>query len=106
MYTGCMINFVKTEDGYVFSQDTNEIAIGSYDNGNFCLIFNDDIVTFSNAMQAYCHLRSTLEPGVAKPETLELINTPARAIDNLSKYRYNEILKDVTCEVFHATLCN
>lgn len=104
MYNGLMIKFTTTEDGYIFLQNSTEVAIGSYSTGNFHLIFGDDVLTFSNAMQAYTHLRSTLEPSIVSAETLRLINTPARAIDNLSKYKYNSALEHVTKEVFYATV--
>jgi hypothetical protein len=102
-----MIKFQETKDGYVFSRGTNVLAVGVYEEGAFHLLHDDKLLNFNNAMMAFCYLRNAYEPDTpVKPETLALINTPARAIDNMSKFKYNEILKDIPKEVFHANLPN
>lgn len=98
-----MIKFTETNDGYVFTIDNEALAIGIHEQGQFHLLHKDTMVSFGNAMQAFCHLRSIYEPSVASPKTLEMFNTPARAIDNMSKYSDNAILKDMPIDVFHAT---
>lgn len=101
-----MIKFQETVDGYVFSLNTKVLAVGVYERGEFHLLHDDKLLNFSNAMMAFSYLRNVYEPSNPKPETLALINTPSRAIDNMSKYKYNEILKDIPKEVFHANLSN
>jgi hypothetical protein len=101
-----MIKFQETVDGYVFSLNTKVLAVGVYERGEFHLLHDDKLLNFSNAMMAFSYLRNVYEPSDPKPETLALINTPSRAIDNMSKYKYNEILKDIPKEVFHANLSN
>ncbi len=101
-----MITFDQTEDGYVFIKNSEAIAVGVYENSNFCLFHKDDLSIFDNSMQAYVHLRSIYEPKVARPDVLALFTTPSRAIDNMSKFKDNEYLKDIPKEVFHANLPN
>jgi hypothetical protein len=99
-----MLKFNETPDGYIFSLDNKHLAVGVYEQGVFHLLHDDQLVTYSNAMQAFSHLRSIYEPSVASPKTMELFLTPSRPIDNMSKYRDNVILKDMPSEVFHAHL--
>lgn len=101
-----MIKFKETPDGYVFSLNNKHLAVGAYEQGCFHLLHEDELLSYSNAMQAFSHLRSIYEPSTPRPETMELLLTPARAIDNMSKFKYNEILKDIPKEVFHANLPN
>ena len=101
-----MLKFNETPDGYIFSLNNKHLAVGVYEQGVFHLLHDDKLVSYNNAMQAFSHLRSIYEPFVASPKTLELLNTPARAIDNMSKFKYNEILKDIPKEVFHANFSN
>ena len=99
-----MLKFNETPDGYIFSLDNKHLAVGVYEQGGFHLLHNDQLQTYSNAMQAFSHLRSIYEPSTPQPSTMELFLKPARAIDNMSKFKYNEILKDIPKEVFHANL--
>ena len=101
-----MIKFNETPGGYIFTRGAESLAMGLYDKDGFQLLHENNILTFSNAMQAFSHLRSIYEPFVPSPKTMEMFLTPSRAIDNLSKYKYNEILKDIPKEVFHANLPN
>ena len=101
-----MLKFNETPDGYIFSLDNKHLAVGVYEQGVFHLLHDDKLLTYSNAMQAFSHLRSIYEPSVPSPKTMELFLTPSRPIDNMSKYRDNVILKDMPSEVFHANLPN
>lgn len=105
-YNVQMLKFNETPDGYIFSLDNKHLAVGVYEQGGFHLLHNDQLQTYSNAMQAFSHLRSIYEPSTPQPSTMELFLKPARAIDNMSKFKYNEILKDIPKEVFHANLPN
>lgn len=99
-----MMKFSLIDDGYLFLNGDDAVALGVYEQGVFCLAHGDKTSTFSNAMEAFSHLRSIYEPSVASPKTMELFLTPSRPIDNMSKYRDNVILKDMPSEVFHANL--
>jgi hypothetical protein len=100
-----MIKFQETKDGYVFSQNDKVLAVGVYEQGEFHLLHDDKLLNFDNAMTAFSYLRRAYEPDIpVSAKTLELFNTPSRAIDNMSKFKYNEILKDIPKEVFHANL--
>lgn len=102
-----MIKFQETKDGYVFSQNSKVLAVGVYEQGAFHLLHDEKLLNFSNAMMAFTYLRRAHEPDIpVSAKTLELLNTPARAIDNMSKFKYNEILKDIPKEVFYANLPN
>ncbi len=101
-----MLKFNETPDGYIFSLDNKHLAVGVYEQGAFHLLHNDQLVAYSNAMQAFSHLRSIYEPSVASPKTMEMFLTPSRPIDNMSKFKYNEVLKDIPKEVFHANFSN
>jgi len=63
---------------------------------------NGELKIFANAMQAFSYLRSIHEPTRVSPETVAVFETPARAVDNLSKYKGNLVLKEVTKDVFFA----
>lgn len=104
MYHGPMIKFQETKDGYIFNKDGKILAVGVYEQNAFHLLHEDKLLNFSNAMMAFSYLRNAYEPSVPSPKTMEIFTTPSRAIDNLSKYKYNEILKDIPKEVFHANL--
>lgn len=101
-----MLKFNETPDGYIFSLDNKHLAVGVYEQGGFHLLHEDQLTTYSNAQQAFSHLRTIYEPSVPSPKTMELFLTPSRPIDNMSKYRDNVILKDMPKEVFHANLPN
>lgn len=85
------------------NQDTS-IAIGEYSGGAFIMLEDGagDIRSFTNAMQAYIYLRSIHEPTKASPNTIAIFDTPARASHNLSKYKGNLALNEVTKDVFFA----
>lgn len=91
MYTRQM-QFNEIPDGFVFSHDDVTVAIGVRDQGEFLLYHNNTLIPFANAMSAFVHLRSIYEPGQPKQSTLDLFEKPARAIDNMSKYKNNAIL--------------
>lgn len=54
-----MISFIETKTGYEFYSGKQIVAEGSYEEGQFILVEQQDMKFFSNAMQAFCHLRST-----------------------------------------------
>lgn len=99
-----MIKFTETKDGYVFSQNNQMLAVGVYEQEKFHLLHKDNVVAFSNAMQAFTHLRSIYEPGEVSAKTLEVFTKPARSIDNMSRFKDNQVLKDIPKEVFYAHL--
>jgi len=101
-----MIKFQETKDGYIFSKNDQHLAIGIYERGAFHLLHNDKLLNFSNAMMAYSYLGNVYEPRQPKAQTLEVFTKPARAIDNLSKFKDNPHLKGITKEEFHAYLPN
>lgn len=101
-----MIKFTETSDGYVFTNGDTACAIGVYEKDAFYLLHKEKMLPFGNAMQAFSHLRSIYEPKEPSEQTKLLFTTPARAIDNMSKYKDNVVLKDVPKEVFHANLPN
>jgi hypothetical protein len=101
-----MITFIETKDGFVFSQREKLLAVGVYEQERFHLLHEDKVVAFGNAMQAFTHLRSIYEPGKVSAKTLEVFTKPARAIDNMSKFKDNEVLKDIPKEVFYAYIPN
>lgn len=86
-----------------FKQDRS-IAIGEYSDGAFIMLEDGtgELKSFTNAMQAFIYLRSIHEPAKASPKTIAIFETPARASDNLSKYKGNLSLKEVTKDVFFA----
>lgn len=106
MYNMFMITFTETKDGYVFSMNSEALAVGVYEDSEFHLLHRDNVVTFGNAMQAFVHLRSVYEKRDVKQSTMELFTTPSRPIDNMSKYRDNSLLANMPKEVFHANLPN
>ena len=97
-----MIQFHENDNAFTFIRDEHAIAIGEYSEDGFVLLHNEQLHTFSNAMQAFTHLRSIIEPSIVSPETMRMFTTPSRAVDNMSKFRDNEILKDIPKEVFYA----
>lgn len=99
-----MITFSETPDGYVFSMNNEALAVGVHESGVFHLLHQDKVVDFSNAMQAFVHLRSIYEPKEVKQSTMDLFTTPARAVDNMSKYKGNAVLADMPKDVFYANL--
>lgn len=99
-----MMKHYETKDGYVFANNDQTVAIGAYENGEFCLFYKDEFLPFNNAMQAFVHLRSIYEPGEASPQTMKLFTTPSRPIDNMSKWLNHSSLVDMPKEVFHANL--
>ena len=99
-----MIKCDETKDGYLFSLREVPLAMGVYEDDAFCLLHNDDVLPFGNAMQAFVHLRALYEPSVPSPKTMELFTKPARAIDNMSKWTNNPILDDMPKEVFYANI--
>lgn len=97
--------FSKTNPKEVlFFKRERSIAIGEYTDDTFVLLEdgNGELKSFANAMQAFSYLRSIHEQTIVSPETLTVFNTPARAIDNLSKYKGNLALAEVTKDVFFA----
>ena len=104
MYNTRMITCTETQNGYVFAAGEDTLAVGVYENQQFCLLHNDEITAFSNAMQAFVHLRSIHNPFVPTPKTMELFTTPARAMDNMSKWFNHSSLDNMPKEVFHANL--
>lgn len=97
--------FSKTNPKEVlFFKRERSIAIGEYTDDTFVLLEdgNGELKSFTNAMQAFLYLRSVHEPTKASPKTLAVFETPARAIENLSKYKGNLALKEVTKDVFFA----
>ena len=100
-----MITFSNTQDGCIFHNNGQTIAFGVYEDSGFHLVHHDNMVTFANAMQAFSHLRSVYDPLPPVSQlTIDLFTKPARAVDNMAKFKYNEILKDMPKEVFHATV--
>lgn len=99
---GPMLQFHENDNAFTFIRNEHAIAIGEYSEEGFVLLYDEQIHTFSNAMQAFTHLRSTIEPFTPSPNTMRMFTTPSRAVDNMSKYRDNEILKDIPREVFYA----
>lgn len=86
-----------------FFQDRS-VAIGEYVDDGFHLLIDqsDDIKQFANAMQAFSHIRSIFEPGLPSQKTIDLFTKPARAVDNWSKYRDNNILSNVSEDAMFA----
>lgn len=105
-YNALMITFTETPDGYVFTMNNEALAVGVRENGTFHLLHADKLIDFSNAMQAFVHLRSIYEPMDVKESTMELFTKPSRPIDNMSKYMDNAVLSNIPKEVFHANLPN
>ena len=103
-YNVPMIKCDETKDGYLFSLREVPLAMGVYEDDAFCLLHNNDVLPFGNAMQAFVHLRALYEPSVPSPKTMELFTKPARAIDNMSKWINNPVLDDMPKEVFHANI--
>lgn len=101
-----MLKFNETKDGYIFSQHDKLLAVGVYEQHKFHLLHKDNLVAFANAMQAFTHLRSLYEPKDASAKTLEFFTKPARAVDNMSRFKDNQVLKDIPKEVFHANIPN
>ena len=99
-----MIKFTETKDGYVFSQHDKLLAVGVFEQQMFHLLHKDKVIAFSNAMQAFTHLRSVYEPKEVSAKTLEVFTKPARSIDNMSRFKDNQVLKDIPKEVFYAHL--
>lgn len=97
-----MIKFTETKDGYIFNRNDQLLAVGVYESDNFHLLHEDKVVSFANAMQAFVHLRSVYDPSVPSIKTMEVFTTPARAIDNLSQFKDNSVLKGMPKEVFYA----
>jgi len=102
LYNGVMITFTRTDDGYIFNNNTDPLAIGVVEDGNFHLLHKDKIIKFGNAMQAFVHLRSVYEPREASAQTLELFTKPSHPLDNMSKWLNNPVLKDIDNQTFHA----
>ena len=97
--------FSKTNPSEVlFFKRDRSIAIGEYTDESFVLLEdgNGELKSFANAMQAFSYLRSIHEPTRASPKTVAVFETPARAVDNLSKYKGNLALKEITKDVFFA----
>lgn len=99
-----MIQFNETKDGYVFFNGEQTLAMGVYEQTQFLLLHKEDVLPFSNAMQAFVHLRSVYEPSEPSPKTVELFTNPSRPIDNMSKWKSNPVLNDIPKEVFYANL--
>ena len=97
-----MIKFTETKDGFVFNSNDEVVAVGVYESSGFHLLHAEKVTTFSNPMQAFVHLRSIYNPSEPSAKTLAVFTTPARAIDNMSKFRDNVVLKDMPKEVFYA----
>ncbi len=99
-----MLKFIETKDGYVFEMNNKPIAVGAYEPAGFTLLHDDDVMQFSNAMQAFTHLRSIHDRKLASQKTIDLFTTPSRAIDNMSKWYNSPALENMPKEVFHANL--
>ena len=99
-----MMKFTATSDGYVFFLKEVPLAMGVHEDGHFCLLHENDMLSFDNAMQAFGHLRALYEPSVPSPKTVELFTTPARAIDNMSKWGLHPAINNMPKEVFHANI--
>ena len=98
-----MITFTCTDNDYTFVNNGMVVAYGGYDAEGFLLFHGEDSTICGSAVQAFCQLKAVYEPNrVVSPSTMELFTTPARAIDNMSKYMHNALLQDITEEVFHA----
>ena len=74
-----MITFTKWDNGYLYFNNENQVAAGLYENGNFELLENDDVRSFSNGMQAFCYLKAKYEsnPLPLKQTTIDLF-TPGK----------------------------
>jgi len=101
-----MIKFEETHDGYIFSKDNTHLAVGVYEQGSFHLFHDDKLMNFANAMMAFSYLGDVYEPHSPKQKTLEMLTKPADHVVNLTKYKDNVHLKDLTKEEFHAYLPN
>lgn len=99
-----MLKFNETKDGYVFALNDKPIAVGAYEPDGFTLLHNDDVMQFSNAMQAFTHLRSIHDRVHVSQKTIDLFTTPSRAIDNMSKWYNSPALENMPKEVFHANI--
>lgn len=79
------------------------VAHGEYQDGEFVLLVGDDLKSFSNAIQAFCYLRSLHEVKTpVSQEIIDLVEKPARALDNMAKYKSASFLSGVTKEVMFA----
>jgi hypothetical protein len=56
-----MLTFFSTKNDYVFEVNKHPVALGSYEPEGFVLCYQDDYKTYTNAMQAFCFLRSIYE---------------------------------------------
>lgn len=97
--------FSKTNPNEVlFFKQERSVAIGEYTDDAFVLLEdgNGELKSFANAMQAFSYLRSVHERTIVSEKTLAIFNTPAPAVGNLSKYKGNLALAEVTKDVFFA----
>lgn len=91
-----MISFLETRDGYVFTKDTREVAVGAYDNGSFELLHGDDVLSFSNAIQAFIFLRSRYDtPPPVSANTMAVFTKPAPPSATLSNYKHHSTLDNI-----------
>ena len=91
-----MVEFDNDDNDYSFSYNQQEVAIGQYTEEGFSLVFNDDVLVFANAMQAFSHLRRELEPKrILSQQTIDLFTKPAIVGDSMRKYSAHMSLKGV-----------
>jgi len=91
-----VISFAEMSDGYVFKNDSQEVAVGVYDDGSFELLHNEEVLTFSNAMQAFSYLRSNYEPQFpVSTNTQAVFTQPAPQSSSLTKYKHNSTLESI-----------
>lgn len=71
-----MLHFKETNEGYVFFNKDKAVGIGIREHSCFALLYNDDIFTFSNAMQAFTFLNNKEFPSAVacNPQTQKLID--------------------------------
>lgn len=87
----------------MFFFNNKSIAIGEYTGEEFVLLQDEGPTkSFTNAMQAFSFLKSIYSPSIASRETMDLIEKPSRPIDNLSKYKQNNILAGLGADVLFA----
>lgn len=69
-----MITFTLINNGYIFSDNAQPIAIGEYSNEGFALLYENTLHMFGNACEAFTFLTSSLcNKPVTNPNTLSLI---------------------------------
>lgn len=60
-----MLRFQETDAGFSFFNKEKTISIGIWENNCFIILYDDDIFTFSNAMQAFTFLNNKEFPSAA-----------------------------------------